>query len=292
MGFGLRQIVDAFKKGTGGVTKGKLFQLWQDHSGDWAEVAFTSGLKLRTIDSVTNKHNLKTRAQILAVIGNEEAVDEIIATKTKMGHFVDHPDCPHRIECRLFFTFDTTVWEDGTSKEQEDHLALQTGVLSPEDALRFYNQMTAAPNGGPTSFSRPPPLSLGFRSGGPDVDGESDRPGGCKGKGKGKGKKDKAPAKAHLTSGETPQTEGAGQQPEPKPKPLKKVTIETHFKIMTKVLEEISNIEWLINEVKERPGGSPFAAFMRDHQVKISALYECMRLATTGTNPNMDCRWC
>jgi hypothetical protein len=190
----------------------------------------------------------------------------------------------------LFFCFDTTVWKEGTSKEKEDNLALRTGALSPEDALTFYNQMIATASGGPTLFSMHPPLSLRFRGGATEVDPVADGPGGLvKGKGKGKGKA-KGRKKANLT-GETFPAEGAGEKAEPNSKPQKKVAIETHFKVMTKVLDESANIDRLINEVNEKAGGAPFAALMLDHKIKIGALYESMRLATMGTSPNMDCRW-
>ena len=57
------ELITAWDANT--VAKGDVFKTFVDKKGDWLEVCYTFGLKIRSVESCTNHHGMATRAMML-----------------------------------------------------------------------------------------------------------------------------------------------------------------------------------------------------------------------------------
>ena len=146
--------------GSRSKTKTELFSLWLAHDGDWLEVAYSCGLKIRTADTVLNRYRLMSRLEIEAKFKSQAVVDGIIKTKTERGLFIPHPDAPDETEARLYQMFDTTHWDNLEEHSMEKQLVGTVEGLSPSMASEIATRMTGLKMQGPQAFSKAPALAL------------------------------------------------------------------------------------------------------------------------------------
>ena len=61
-----KEVIEEFDRGR----KGELFKLWMKHAGDWMEVCYTTGLRIRTNESADSQYRLWSRAEIETKFGS------------------------------------------------------------------------------------------------------------------------------------------------------------------------------------------------------------------------------
>ena len=268
------EVVNEFDR-VGGK-KGDLFKLWVKHAGDWLEVCYSSGLRVRTNDSAESMYKLWTRKDIENKFG-EGLVDWIVDQKTQKQEYVNNPDFPEKEELRMYYMFDTTVWSHKSENIDEKHMKGNTS-LTGEEAVKMGEQMRSAALPGPTTFAKAPCL-IPFLVGGP---GAAAGAGGSEG---------------------SAVTVGAGTKTprQPKAQPKKISTKKTdgmmeYFKCMTKVIDEVDMLKGLI--VKCRAHSSPveiepFVKLLEGSQAEIVTAYEKLRAEAQKSLPELpdnDCR--
>ncbi len=96
------------------------------------EVAYSTGLIVRTEETVRNTMNMKSRCDLIIKFGDADAVDELIRLKTAAGEFMDHPDAPHLLSLRLYYMYSDTEWSNLHSIAKVDEMKGDTN-LSAED---------------------------------------------------------------------------------------------------------------------------------------------------------------
>ena len=304
----MQQVKDAFTKAT--MSKTTLFQIWQEKKGDWMEVCFSTGLKIRTINNTESKHHLVTRAQLMTKYDDATIVQEIVDAKTTAGRYIDYPDCPNQLSARLYFAFNTTDWTNGNWNETEQALVGSTTRLSAAEALAIAARMQTSALVGPATFATPPPLTLTFNPGvGSTADDRSNTEvagaaagGGAAGGGKGKPKGGRTPRTSKGSSKGTGKNKGAAgeitgdpmHQPEDgtgdkNKKVAKPPSVDIYFKLVGKVLTDLTDVDQLVILMKEKgKDADPFIALLHGHKINLGRLYEQLRETANQMPPPME----
>ena len=208
-------------------------------------------------------------------------VDSLVAEKTARGEFVPHPDLPDRVDARMYPVFNTTEWGSGSSKESARELRGVVNDLTAKQGHSLSVEFMQAKLSGPTAFMTAPKLQFAFEGVPSKVASGVTGAGKAAGKAaKGKNSKAKPPA---LHSEDPP-----AAPPKQAAKPKADTTMLTSFKVLNKVLTELTGVQKMDQRISLLQGGTPFANMLGEHAVSLGVAYEKLRVALAITPPNMD----
>ena len=97
-----------------------MFQLWQQHEGDWAKVGVSCGLLRKNTQNGETAQNYMTEKQLLAhYAGDEELTKEGTRRKTAAGDYITNPDAPDILSGRLYL-FSAAAYKNIAENIRED----------------------------------------------------------------------------------------------------------------------------------------------------------------------------
>ena len=207
-------------------------------------------------------------------------MDDLITHKTSKNEFVPHPDLPDRVDARMYPVFNTTEWGTRSSKESSREMRGVVNDLTAKQGHSLSVEFMQAKLSGPTAFMTAPKLQFALEGvpskAAPGVIGAGKAAGKAA-----KGKNSKAkPAALHSAEPPAPPKHAA--------KPKADTTLLTSFKVLNKVLTELSGVQKMDQRISLLQGGTPFAHMLGEHAVSLGVAYEKLRVALAITPPNMD----
>lgn len=167
---------------------------------------------------------------------------------TEKKEYMDHPVCPHLINARMYYMYDTTEWSHNTESINEKHLKGTVKGLSADSTAKLAQQMMAADSHGPTAF-KAPDLNLQYQAFG----GETATP------------QAKSKAKARGT----------------------KSNLDIYLKALAKAVEEVAAVDKMIVEMTAKVGdkATPFRLTLEDQREELAGVYEKLREETAKLPP-------
>ena len=243
-----KEIVDSFNSHV--KSKSDLFSTWLANDGDWLEVTYAVGLRVRTSDSVRQCQRLMTRAEIEAKFSDKRIVDGIIKTKTDRGLFIPSPDCPDEVDARMYKMFDTTLWENLNQNTKDQTLAGGVDGLTPTQAAALAQKMIGNKLPGPFACAKESALTLSLMD---EANGEVS-------------KKRTATSKGLAM--------GANKK------------MLTFLKTLAKVVEDVAALDLQVDRLATEPKATAFLIMLSESRTQVMAEYEVMRIATTIEKPD------
>ena len=243
-----KEIVDSFNSHV--KSKCDLFSTWLANDGDWVEVTYAVGLRVRTSDSVRQCQRLMTRAEIEAKFTDKRIVDGIIKTKTDRGLFIPSPDCPDEVDARMYKMFDTTMWENLNQNTKDQTLTGEVDGLTPTQAAELAQKMIGNKLPGPFACAKESALTLSLMD---EANGEVS-------------KKRTATSKALAM--------GANKK------------MLTFLKTLAKVVEDVAALDLQVDRLATEPKATAFLIMLSESRTQVMTEYELMRIATTTEKPD------
>ena len=202
-------------------------------------------------------------------------VNDLIAAKTAKGEYSLHPDMPDRIDARMYLVYMNTEWNQDSAKETERTIEGSASGLTAQQGHALALGFAETKIGGPQAFLKAPSLQF-------SLTGAAASAVGAIGKEVKNGKNGKSGTPI------IPKNKDAAPVGPAKAKAKADGGLASSFKLLTKVLGEISSCQTGDARLQTLSGGGPFAKMMSEHVISLTQRYELLRVELQIIPPNME----